>query len=109
MRDSEAVDDLELRIVSLRAAISRNNKFKVVGKVAGTVGICWLAGMLAGVFNGTGIELLTGITLGIGGVVLAGSSKGTTDRLACSLIETEATLNRLVDKLPMRELPQDTI
>ena len=109
MRDLQAVDDLELRIESLRAAISRNNKFKDVGKIAGTVGVCWLAGMLARVFNGTGIGLLAGITLGIGGVVLAGSSKGTTDRLVCSLIETEATLNRLVDELPMRELPQDTI
>ena len=97
----EEIEDLERRIEALRERIERSRKLTIAGRAAFAAGgallFCFVAHLLEFTPDGTVIA----IALTIGGVVLSGSSKASTDELARSLKRAEAERNAAIDALKL--------
>ena len=96
---AEQIERLEAQIDELREAIQRSRRLVVAGR-AGVFGgvafvICWVLGLA----TATPVQLIVGITAGLGGLVLMGSSVGSTQRLELSLKQTEDERNTSIDAL----------
>lgn len=59
--------------------------------------VCFMLGLM----NFTSVRMIVGIALAIGGVVLMGSSKASTEQLQLSLQRTERERNAAVDALDL--------
>ena len=91
--DSRPVDDieeLEARIVELRDSIRRSRRLMLAGRAAAVVGPALIVCLLLGVLDFTPVRMIVGIALAIGGVVLSGSSRSSTEQLERSLERAEA-------------------
>ena len=101
---AEQIERLEAEIDELREAIRRSRRLVVVGRACAFAGLALLAGLILGLAIVTPIRMIVGVTLALGGLVLMGSSVGSTRQLQLSLKRTEDERNAAIDALQLVQL-----
>jgi hypothetical protein len=96
---AEDVEELEFRIDELRDSIARSRRLMAAGRVGAGVGAVLLLALMIGVLAFAPARVVFALALMIGGVVLAGSSKSSTEQLERSLERAERQRNAAIDAL----------
>jgi len=93
----DEIERLELRIEELRGAIARSRKLALAGRAAAILGATMIACFLIGLLDFTPARAVAAIALAIGGVVLMGSSRSSTEAFERALNRAEAERNAAID------------
>jgi hypothetical protein len=101
----EQIEQLEIRIEELREAIERSRRLMLAGRACAVIGPAMLVCVMLGLLNFTPVRMIVGIALAIGGVVLMGSSRASTEQLMLSLKRTEGERSAAIDALQLVQLP----
>ena len=96
---AEDVEELEFRIDELQDTIARSRRLMAAGRVAVGVGAVLLLALMIGVFAFAPARVVFALALVIGGIVLAGSSKSSTEQLERSLERAERQRDAAIDAL----------
>ena len=96
---AEQIERLEAQIDELREAIRRSRRLVVAGRACAFAGAALLICFMLGLATVTPVRMIVGITLALGGLVLMGSSVGSTKQLELSLKQTEDERNAAIDAL----------
>jgi O-antigen ligase len=96
---AEPIERLEIRIEELREAIERSRRLMLAGRVCAVIGPVLLVCVMFGLLDLTSVRMIAGIALAIGGVVLVGSSRASTEQLELSLKQIEVERNAAIDAL----------
>ena len=81
----EEIERLEIRIEELREAIGRSRRLMLAGRAAAVVGPALLVCIMLGALDFTPVRMIVAFALAIGGIVLSGSSRASTEQLERSL------------------------
>ena len=100
----EEIERLEIRIEELREAIVRSRRLMLAGRASAIIGPAALVSMMLGALDFTPVRMIVAIALAIGGIVLSGSSRASTEQLERSLREAEAARTATIDALDLVEL-----
>jgi hypothetical protein len=95
----EEIEQLELRIDELSEAIKRSRRLRLAGQASAVIGPTLLAGFALGLLNYTPARMIVALALAIGGIVLMGSSRSSTEELERSLKQAEAQRIAAIDAL----------
>ena len=95
------IEELEARIEELREAIQRSRRLMAAGRAGAVLGMALLVGSMLALFNFAPAWIVLGIALTIGGIVLAGSSRASTDALELSLKGAEGERRAAIDQLDL--------
>jgi hypothetical protein len=95
----DEIERLELQIEELREAIERSRRFALAGRACAIAGPALLLAILLGLAAFTPARTVFALALAMGGTVLSGSSRATTDELRRSLLAAEAARNAAIDSL----------
>ena len=95
--EDEEIERLEIRIEELREAIVRSRRLMLAGRASAAVGPATLVCLMFGVLDFTPVRMIAAIALAIGGIVLAGSSRASTEQLERSLMRAEAERAAAID------------
>ena len=101
---AEEIERLEAQIDELREAIQRSRRLVVAGRACAFAGAALLICLMLGLAAFTPVRMIVGITVALGGLVLTGSSVGSTKQLELSLKQTEDERNAAIDALEFVEL-----
>ena len=101
---AEQIDRLEAQIDDLREAIRRSRRLVLAGRACAFAGAALLICLVFGLATVTPIRMIVGIAVGLGGLVLMGSSVGSTKQLEVSLKQTEDERNAAIDALRFVDL-----
>jgi hypothetical protein len=104
----DEIERLELQIEDLRAAIERSRRFALAGRASVVAGPALLVAILIGLVAFTPARIVIALALAIGGMVLSGSSRATTDELRRALARVEAARNAAIDGLELVDPGQGT-
>jgi hypothetical protein len=96
---AERIEALELRIEELSEAIARSRRLATAGRAAAVIGAVLLLGLTMGLLSFTPARVLVALTLLIGGIVLTGSSRSSTDELKRQIALAERERNAAIDAL----------
>jgi CHASE3 domain sensor protein len=102
----DEIEQLEIQIERLREAIQRSRRLMLAGRLCAIAGPVLLLCLLLGVLAFTPFGMVIGLALGIGGVVLMGSSKSSTEELQRSLKHTETERRAAIDALNLMQVDQ---
>jgi hypothetical protein len=97
----DEIERLELRIEELREAIARSRRLRLVGQASAVIGPALIVGFVLGLVAYSPTRVLVAFALAIGGVVLAGSSRSSTEELERSLKQAEAERMAAIDALEL--------
>ena len=97
----DEIEQLELQIENLSEAIERSRRFALVGRASVVAGPALLVAILIGLVGFTPARVVIALALAIGGMVLSGSSRATTDELRRALARVEAARNAAIDGLEL--------
>jgi len=100
---AEQIERLEAQIDELREAIQRSRRLVVAGRACAFAGAALLICLMLGLATFTPVRMNVGITVALGGLVLMGSSVGSTKQLELSLKQTEDERNAAIDALEFVE------
>jgi hypothetical protein len=100
----DEIEELELRIEEIREAIRRSRRLMAAGRACAVLGPTLLLCLVIGLLSFTPTGMIIGIALGVGGVVLMGSSKSSTEELELSLRQAEAARRAAIDALDLVEV-----
>ena len=103
----DEIEGLELRIEELTEAIRRSRRLRLAGRASAVIGPALLAAVALGLLNYTPARMVVALALAIGGVVLMGSSRSSTEELERSLKQAEAERIAAIDALDL--VPIDEI
>ena len=95
----EEIERLELRIEKLSEAIERSRRLRLAGRALVVIGPMLLAGFALGLVNDSPTRVIAALALAIGGVVLMGSSRSSTEELERSLKQAETERIAAIDAL----------
>jgi hypothetical protein len=101
---AEQIERLETQIDELREAIQRSRRLVIAGRACAFIGVALLVSLILGLAIFTPIRMIVGISLGLGGLVLMGSSVGSTQQLELSLKRAEDERNAAIDALALVQL-----
>ena len=101
---AEQIERLEAQIDELREAIRRSRRLVVAGRACAFAGAALLICLVLGLTTVTPVQMIVGIAVGLGGLVLMGSSVGSTKQLELSLKRTEDERNAAIDALEFVDL-----
>jgi hypothetical protein len=101
---AEQIERLEAQIDELREAIRRSRKLVVAGRACAFAGAALLICLVLGLVTVMPVRMVVGIVVGLGGLVLMGSSVGSTKQLELSLKQTEDERNAAIDALEFVDL-----
>ncbi|MBV9290432.1 MAG: hypothetical protein JO288_21885 [Hyphomicrobiales bacterium] len=101
---AERIEDLEARIEDLGEAIARSRRLGRAGRAAAIAGPALLVCLVFGVLDLTPVRMIAAIALGLGGLVLMGSSRASTDQLEQSLRRAESERRAAIDALDLIEV-----
>ena len=101
---ADEIERLEAQIDELREAIQRSRRLAVAGRLGAFAGVATLVALIFGLAIFTPVRMIVGITLTLGGLVLMGSSVGSTKQLELSLRQTEDERNAAIDALELIQL-----
>jgi len=104
----DEIERLELRIEELREAIERSRRLRLAGRASAVIGPAMLAGFALGLVAYTPTRMIVALALAIGGVVLTGSSRSSTEELERSLKQAEAERMAAIDALDLVQLGEGT-
>jgi hypothetical protein len=104
----DEIERLELQIEELREAIERSRRFALAGRASTVGGPALLIGLMLGLVTFTPARMIFALALAIGGVVLTGSSRASTEELRRSLTRAEAERNAAIDALKLVDLGDGT-
>ena len=96
---AEQIERLEAQIDELREAIRRSRRLVVAGRACASAGAALLICLVLGLVTVTPVQMIVGIAVGLGGLVLMGSSVSSTRQLELSLKQTEDERNAAIDAL----------
>ena len=96
---AEQIERLEAQIDELREAIRRSLRLVVIGRACAFAGAALLICLLLGLTTVTPVQMIVGTAVGLGGLVLMGSSVSSTKQLEVSLKQTEDERNSAIDAL----------
>ena len=97
----EQIERLEIQIEELREAIQRSRRYGIAGRAGAVIGPALLACLVTGVLDFTPVRMIVGIALAIGGVVLMGSSRSSTEQLELTLKLREGERIAAIDALEL--------
>ena len=100
----DEIERLELQIEELRDAIERSGRFALAGRASAVAGPALLIGFMLGLVAFTPTRMIIALALAIGGLVLMGSSRSSTEELRRSLGRVEAERNAAIDALELVNL-----
>jgi predicted benzoate:H+ symporter BenE len=100
----DEIERLELRIERLREAIERSRRWRFAGRASAVVGPAMLAGFVLGLVDYTPERVIAALALAIGGLVLMGSSRSSTEELERALKQAEAERMAAIDGLDLVDL-----
>jgi predicted benzoate:H+ symporter BenE len=100
----DEIERLELRIERLREAIERSRRWRFAGRASAVVGPAMLAGFVLGLIDYTPERVIAALALAIGGLVLMGSSRSSTEELERALKQAEAERMAAIDALDLVDL-----
>jgi hypothetical protein len=100
----QQIERLEAQIDELREAIWRSRRLVVAGRACAFAGPALLICLAVGLATVTPVRMIVGIAVGLGGLVLMGSSVGSTKQLELSLKQTEDERNAAIDALEFVDL-----
>jgi hypothetical protein len=83
----------------LREAIGRSRRLVVGGRACALAGAALFFYLVLGLAPVTPVQMIVGIAVGLGGLVLMGSSLDSTKQLELSLKQTEDERNAAIDTL----------
>ena len=86
---AEQIERLEAQIDELREAIRRSRRLVVAGRACAFAGAALLICSVLGLATVVPVRMIVAIAAGLGGLVLMGSSVGSTKQLELSLKQTE--------------------
>ena len=86
----DEIERLELRIEKLRAAIARSHNLALAGRAAAILGPVAVFCFVLGLLEFTPARAVAAIALAIGGMVLMGSSRSSTEEFERALTRAEA-------------------
>ena len=95
----DEIERLELRIEKLSEAIERSRRLRLAGRALVVIGPMLLAGFALGLVNDSPTQVIVALALAIGGVVLMGSSRSSTEELERSLKQAETERIAAIDAL----------
>ena len=101
---ADEIERLEAEIDELREAIQRSRRLVVAGRACAFAGAALLICLMLGLAIFTPVRMIVGITVALGGLVLTGSSVGSTKQLELSLKQKEDERNAAIDALEFVEL-----
>lgn len=100
----EEIERLERRIEELSDAIARSRRLRLTGRASALVGPALMAGFALGLVAYTPARMVAALALAIGGVVLMGSSRSSTEELERALRRAEAERIAAIDALDLVDL-----
>jgi hypothetical protein len=101
---TDDIERLEAQIDELRDSIQRSRRLVMVGRLCAFAGAALLVALIVGLAFFTPMRMIIGISLGLGGLVLMGSSVGSTKQLEHSLKQAEGDRNAAIDALKLVQL-----
>jgi HAMP domain-containing protein len=104
----DEIERLELRIEELREAIERSRRLRFAGRASAVIGPALLAGFALGLVAYTPTRMIVALALAIGGVVLTGSSRSSTEELERSLKQAETERMAAIDALDLVQVGEGT-
>ncbi|HEX9170286.1 MAG TPA: hypothetical protein VF886_15400 [Roseiarcus sp.] len=104
----DEIERLELQIDELRDAIERSRRFVLAGRACVVAGPALLVAILLDLVAFTPARTVFALAVAIGGMVLSGSSRATTDELRRSLQAAEAARNAAIDALELIDFGEGT-
>ena len=104
---AEQIERLEAEIDELREAIQRSRRLAAAGRACAFAGPALLVCLTLGLATFTPVRMIVGITLTLGGLVLMGSSVGSTKQLELFLKLTEEERKAAIDALELVELADE--
>jgi hypothetical protein len=102
------IERLEIQIEELREAIQRSRRYIIAGRACVVIGLALLGSLMVGLLDFTPVRMIVGIALAIGGVVLMGSSRASTEQLELTLKRTEGERIAAIDALELVQLGDST-
>jgi hypothetical protein len=100
----DEIERLEIRIEELREAIARSRRLRLVGQSSAVIGPALLACFVLGLVAYTPTRAIVALALAIGGVVLMGSSRSSTEEFERALKQAEAERIAAIDALDLVDL-----
>ena len=97
----EKIERIEERIEELREAIRRSRILAVAGRACALAGAAGLAGLMFGFVTFITVRFVSGVVVGLGGLILMGSSVGSTRQLELSLRQAENERIAAIDALAL--------
>ncbi len=101
---AEQIERLEAQIDELRESLQRSRKLVAAGRACASAGAALLIGLMLGLATFTPVRMIVATTVALGGLVLMGSSVGSTKQLELSLKQTEDERNAAIDALEFVEI-----
>jgi hypothetical protein len=95
----DEIERLELRIEGLREAIARSRRLRLVGQASAVIGPALIVAFVLGLVAYSPTRVLVAFALAIGGMVLMGSSRSSTEELERALKQAEAERMAAIDAL----------
>jgi hypothetical protein len=100
----DEIERLERRIEELSDAIERSRRLRLAGRVSAVAGPALMAGFVLGLIAYSPARMVAALALAIGGVVLMGSSRSSTEELERALRKAEADRIAAIDALNLVEV-----
>ena len=97
----DEIERLEIRIEELRDAIARSRRLRLVRLASAVIGPTPIAGFLVGLVDYSPTRVIVAFALAIGGMVLMGSSRSSTEELERALKQAEAERMAAIDALEL--------
>jgi predicted benzoate:H+ symporter BenE len=102
----DEIERLELRIEELRDAVERSRRWRFAGRASAVLGPALVAGLVLGLLDYTPERVIAALALAIGGLVLMGSSRSSTEELARTLKQAEAERMAAIDALELVQVSE---
>jgi len=98
------IKHLESQIEELTEAVDRSRKLVLIGQSGAVSGVLLLTWWTVHTAIQNFTWFLTGVSLSLGGLVLAGASRSTADEQDMALRKAEDQRDEAIDALPMRDV-----
>jgi hypothetical protein len=100
----DEIERLELRIEELSEAIERSRRLRLAGLASAVIGPVLIVGFVLGLVAYSPTRVIVAFALAIGGMVLMGSSRSSTDELERALRQAESDRIAAIDALDLVDL-----
>jgi hypothetical protein len=102
----DEIEELDARIAELRESIRRSRRLILAGRAAAVAGPVMLVLLLFGALDFTPAKTIAAIVLALGGIVLTGSSRSSTDQLERALGRCEAERQAAIEGAELIQLDE---